>query len=100
MYLLRSPSDMLAALERAFRTVTEAACFRTQFPSANITHQGAEGSGSFADAFGADSSLPLFILVVFRANPPMFSSVLAYTEHFAERRQLLTEKGYALTQAR
>jgi len=88
---LRSPAEMLASLAQTFRTVTEAACFRMQLQAA--CHHKSE------QAFGADESLPLFILVVIRANPPKFSSVLDYVEQFTTRAQMRTEQGYALTQA-
>ncbi|OLP91022.1 hypothetical protein AK812_SmicGene27340 [Symbiodinium microadriaticum] len=51
------------------------------------------------DAFGADEALPLFILIMVRANPPMMASVLSYAESFTARQQLRTEQGYALAQA-
>lgn len=91
LHTLRSPVQMLAELAHAFRLVAEAACLRARL--------GTAGAGE-GEAFGADDSLPLFILVVLRANPKMFSSVLAYAECFTARAQMLTEQGYALTQAR
>uniref|UniRef100_A0A7S0B3X7 VPS9 domain-containing protein n=1 Tax=Pyrodinium bahamense TaxID=73915 RepID=A0A7S0B3X7_9DINO len=91
MHRLRSPAQMLGELAQAFRGITEAACIRAQVHAA--------GSGEHGDAFGADASLPLFILVVLHANPPMFNSVLTYCERFIPPMQKLTEQGYALTQA-
>lgn len=59
-----------------------------------------EGLEDSAKALGADVALPLFILVLLRANPPMFASSLVYMERFTGRARMLTEQGYALTQAR
>lgn len=87
---LRSPGEMLDSLAMAFRGLTESACV---FSQAGI----AEGND---DALGADVSLPLFILVILRANPPMLESVLTYIERFTPKAQLLTEEGYAHVQAR
>lgn len=111
MHTLRCPSDMLDIMARAFRIVTKAACTRAQLTSVSRTSRGRSFTrlssassvsveGLQGDAFGADESLPLFILVILRANPPMFSSVITYAERFTDRAQMLTEQGYALTQAR
>jgi len=94
LHLLRSPVEMLASLARTFQGITEAACVRAAFHTSH-------GKGVIDSAsFGADASLPMFILLVLRANPPMLSSVLAYVECFTTRAQMLTEQGYAVTQAR
>merc|ERR1712124_42726 len=77
---------MLASLASAFKRVTEAAALTAQFRKSRSER-----------AFGADELVPLFILVVLRANPPMFNSVLLYTERLTTRMQMLTEQGYALT---
>lgn len=98
LHVLRCPGDMLAALARCFSAVTEAACMHDQLRrSASGTLDSFSGGG---DAFGADASLPLFILIILRANPPMFNSVLLYAERFSPRAERLTEQGYALTQAK
>jgi hypothetical protein len=85
----RSPGEMLAALAQAFRKVTEAAALTAQLHAAAQSRR--------ESAFGADELTPLFIMVVLRANPPMFSSVLAYTECLITSGQRMTEQGYALT---
>lgn len=87
---LRSPGEMLAALAEAFRKVTEAAGLTAQLQAATAAKD--------QEAFGADDLVPLFIMVVLRANPPMFSSVLAYTEALTTRTQMFTAQGYAFTQ--
>jgi hypothetical protein len=83
---LRSPSEMLASLSAAFRRVGEAASLSSQL-------QPTHGDR----AYGADDLVPLFILVVIKANPPMLSSVLVYSERLITETQRLTEQGYALT---
>ncbi|CAE7331641.1 VPS9A [Symbiodinium natans] len=98
LHELRSPAEILAALARAFRVVTEAACLKSQLTAA--LDGGMLGKArSEDDAFGADEALPLFILIMVRANPPMMASVLSYAERFTARQQLRTEQGYALAQA-
>jgi len=96
LHELRSPTEILAALASAFRVVTEAACLKSQL---RVTRGSLGKARSQDDAFGADEALPLFILIVVRANPPMMASVLSYAERFTGREQLRTEQGYALAQA-
>lgn len=86
----RSPGDMLEALWRAFRNVTEAACLKAQMGPRRAERKDA--------AFGADDALPLFILVIIRANPPMLDSVMLYVDRFLTKEHGVTEQGYALTQ--
>jgi len=119
LHLQRSPLAMVELLARSFSAVMGAACFRKQWLVAARRSQEApsdaasvskglpscapglrRAAGGPENAFGADDSLPLFILVVIAANPPMLHSVLAYAECFISREQMLTEQGYALTQAR
>jgi len=98
LHALRSPAEILAALASAFRVVTEAACLKSQL-TASLDGGLLGKARSEDDAFGADEALPLFILIMVRANPPMMASVLSYAERFTARQQLRTEQGYALAQA-
>lgn len=93
LHALRCPGDMLEVLAAASRAVTEAACLKSQLATL------AAGRRPGSTAFGADESVPLFILVVLRARPHQFSSVLAYCERFTSREERLSKGGYALTQA-
>lgn len=92
LHLLRSPNEMLEVMAQAFRLTTQAACLKSQL---------AEGicKTSQDNAFGADEALPLFILIIIRANPHMMDSVLSYAERFTTSDQRRTEQGYALAQA-
>lgn len=58
------------------------------------------GSSKKNDAFGADETLPLVILIVVRANPPMLDSVLTFAERFIPSEERMRAMGYAMTQAR
>eukprot|EP00927_Polykrikos_kofoidii_P077013 TRINITY_DN74005_c0_g1_i1.p1 TRINITY_DN74005_c0_g1~~TRINITY_DN74005_c0_g1_i1.p1 ORF type:complete len:1270 (+),score=161.96 TRINITY_DN74005_c0_g1_i1:514-3810(+) len=98
LYLQKSPGSILAGLAAAFREATEAGSLRAQLLEV-ATKNSSSDSGRPPATLGADESLPIFILLVLRANPPMFCSVLSYAENFASRAQLLTQEGYALTQA-
>lgn len=88
IHTLHTPEDMLETIGRAFRVVTDAAL------------QLASKSSATRRDFGADDAFPLFAVVVLRARPPMLASVMDYTELFTPRKQLLSERGYALTQLR
>ncbi|CAL1162108.1 unnamed protein product [Cladocopium goreaui] len=92
LHSLRSPNEMLEVMAQAFRITTQAACLKSQL---------AEGicKTSQDNAFGADEALPLFILIIIRANPRMLDSVLSYAERFTTSDQRRTEQGYALAQA-
>jgi len=92
LHTLRSPNEMLGLMAQAFRMTTEAALLKSQL---------AEGicKTSQDNAFGADEALPLFILIIIRANPPMLDSIVSYAERFTTSDERRTQQGYALTQA-
>ncbi|CAK9100393.1 unnamed protein product [Durusdinium trenchii] len=90
--ILRSPCEILEVIAKAFRITTQAACLKSKLAEG-------QSKSSQDNAFGADEALPLFILIIIRANPPMLHSVLSYAEHFTTSDQLRTEQGYALAQA-
>jgi len=89
LHLMPTPGEMLEALEKATRVLTESA--------AVLVEAGLAGS---SDGVGADVALPLFVLALLCAKPPALESTLRFLERFTSRSQLLTEAGYALVQAR
>ncbi|CAJ1350940.1 unnamed protein product [Effrenium voratum] len=93
LHSLRSPTEMLEVLAQAFRITTQAACLKAQLVAGGLCKTSQD------NAFGADEAVPLFILIIVRANPPMMASVLSYAERFTTRDQQRTEQGYALAQA-
>ena len=86
----RSPGDKVSCIVR---------CCSVVFSALNLA-RGKQKEGEEVSRAGADDFLPVFILVVLKANVPRLISNSDYIEHYRNRADLMSKSGYCFANLR